>query len=113
MKLLVFILALAIVSPPLQAGFCDMDMGQNQETPQHMDGAADTGHDCCDEGDTDPQQEQGCDGKTHCAPCFVSAPVLPILAGMQLDRSPQHAESTLMDLILASRASPPFRPPIS
>jgi hypothetical protein len=78
-----------------------------------MDDTADAGHDCCDEADTDPQQERGCDGKTHCAPCFASAPALTAMARLQLDQSPQHSESKLKDLILASHSSPPFRPPIS
>jgi hypothetical protein len=113
MKFLVFILALAINAQPLQAGLCDMDMEENQETPQQVDGGAEAGHDCCDEGDADNQQEQGCEGKTHCSPCFVSAPLLPATARLQLDWSPQHTESALLSLALSSHSSPPFRPPIS
>lgn len=37
MKFLILFLVLAISAQPLQAGFCDMDMGKNQETPHHMD----------------------------------------------------------------------------
>ena len=113
MKLLVLILALAISTQPLQAGFCAMDMGKSQETPHQMDGATDTGHDCCDTDETDAQQEEGCDGNAHCAPCFVSTPVLPVMARLQLSWTPQYAESVLPNLALSNPTSPPFRPPIS
>jgi hypothetical protein len=113
MRLLALILALAISAQPLQAGFCDMDMGKGQETGHYMDDAADTGHDCCDTDDADLQQEQGCDGMAHCAPCFLSTPVLPVMTRLQLAWTPQHAESAWLDPVLANHSSPPFRPPIS
>ncbi|MGD9020348.1 MAG: hypothetical protein PVJ71_03420 [Lysobacterales bacterium] len=113
MRLLVFILVLAVSAQPLQAGFCDMDMENGQEKSHYDDGAIDDGHDCCDTDETDVQQEQGCGGNMHCAPCFVSAPVLPVMARLQLDWSPQNPQGMVSGLILAAHASPPFRPPIS
>ena len=48
MKFLILILVLAISAQPLQAGVCDMDMEQSQETTHPMDMSGSDGHDCCD-----------------------------------------------------------------
>ena len=58
MKFWVFILALAIITPPLQAGYCDMDTGKAQDMSQHMDHSMpdqsdNDSHSCCDSNDAD------------------------------------------------------------
>jgi hypothetical protein len=111
MKLLILFLVLAISAQPLQAGFCEMDMGKNQQTSHHMDKSNDAGHDCCDS--EDPDSQEGCDNGMNCGMCFVNASALPSV--MRFTPTWEHGYSTdfLSTLVLPSHSSPPFRPPIS
>ena len=121
MKILIFILVLAISAQPLQAGFCDMDLEKNQKTSHHMTDSDQEDsdqeisdqdrHDCCDSDQADSQD--GCDGQMNCGFCFASVPALP---GM-IRHNPVWANHYFMDYssaaVLPSHSTPLFRPPIS
>ncbi len=111
MKVLIFILVLAISAQPLQAGFCDMDMGKAQQKTHHMDKSEPGNHDCCDPDRTD--SPDGCDGGMNCGSCFLHASALPSV--MKFTPTWEHTYSLDIStgLVLPSHSSPPFRPPIS
>ena len=111
MKLLILFLVLAISAQPLQAGFCDMDMGKNQETPHHMDISDSEGHDCCDTDEADSQE--GCDSGMNCGMCFVSVSALPSIFKINASWGQPIYHQISSSATLPSHSSPLFRPPIS
>ena len=102
-------LVLMISTQPLQAGFCDMDMGQ--ETSHHTQQSDDTGHGCCDPGDSETQQ--GCDGNMHCGFCSANVPALPGALKVTTTWVTFYSPDLSSGIVLPSHSSPPFRPPIS
>jgi hypothetical protein len=111
MKLLILFLVLAISAQPLQAGFCDMELEKNPETPHHMDMSDSQGHDCCD---TDkPDSTEGCDNGMSCGMCFVSVSAIPSMLRIAPAWGLSSYHNFSSGLILPSYSSPPFRPPIS
>ena len=111
MKVLIFILVLAISAPPLQAGFCDMDMGKNQQKSHHMAKSEKADHDCCDPDRTD--SPEGCDSGMDCGFCFVHATALPSVMKFTPTWERIYSVNFSSGLVLPSHSSPPFRPPIS
>jgi hypothetical protein len=111
MKLLAFILVIALGAPPLQAGVCDMGADPGQETQQSTAHPGADDHDCCDTEKAD--EPEGCEGGMDCCPCYVSLSVLPTfprIAGGTLNTL---VADRLTGVLLPSHASPPFRPPIA
>jgi hypothetical protein len=111
MKLLILFLVLAISAQPLQAGFCDMELEKNQQTPHHMDMSDSQGHDCCDTDDSDTRE--GCDSGMNCGMCIVSVSALASIPKVTPVWSQPFYRNFPSGMILPSHSSPPFRPPIS
>jgi len=111
MKLLILFLVLAISAQPLQAGFCDMDMEESQETMQNMDMSETQGHDCCGTDEADSQE--GCDAGMNCGMCFVSVSVIPSIYKISASWGQPIYHEVSSGVTLPSHSSPPFRPPIS
>ena len=113
MRLLLFILTLAIVAQPLQAGFCAMEMGQGQsaDTMQHGDMPESDGHDCCDT--EEPGSDDGCKSGAHCGACVGGVSLLPQVLRIGSDWHYEYVLKLSDGDVLPSHASPPFRPPIS
>lgn len=111
MKLWILILALAISAQPLQAGVCDMEMEENQESIHLMDMSGKQGHDCCDTEDTDSRD--GCDAGMNCGMCFVSVSAIFDIPRVEPVWSRSVYRESSMGVILPSHSSPPFRPPIA
>jgi hypothetical protein len=109
MKFLILMLVLMISTQPLQAGFCDMDM--SQETSHLTQQSDDTGHDCCDPGDS--ETPQGCGGNMHCGSCSANVPALPDSLKVKPDWVNYYSPGLSSGVVLPSHSSPPFRPPIS
>lgn len=111
MKFLILILVLAISAQPLQAGVCDMDMEESQETAHPMDMSGSSGHDCCDTEET--ESDEGCGDGMNCCMCFVSVSALSSIPRViPLWSQPAYREAST-GVILPSHSSPPFRPPIA
>ena len=111
MKFLVLILVLAISAQPLQAGACDMDMEESQETTHHMDMSGSNGHDCCETEET--ETDEGCDTGMNCCMCFVSVSAISSIPRVvPLWSHPAYHEAST-GVMLPSHSSPPFRPPIA
>lgn len=116
MKFWSLILVLAIIAQPVQAGFCDMDMEMNQETPHHMvlsdpDESDRAGHDCC--GSDEPESSDGCGSDMDCGSCFAGVSAIPNLARIPVAFGHQHTPGLISGVVLPSHTSPLFRPPIS
>ena len=114
MRFLILILVMAISAQPLQAGFCDMDMEKNQETPHHMgqmDPSDSGGHDCCDTNDSDSQD--GCDSLMDCGFCIATVPAIPSMMKFGASWVHKYSAHFPSGFVLPSHSSPPFRPPIS
>ena len=109
MKFLTLLLVLVISAQPLQAGFCDMDLGQN--TSHHPEQADDTDHGCCDTDDSESLQD--CDGKMHCGFCSANASALPDTLKVKATWVNYYSPGLSSGVVLPSHSSPPFRPPIS
>lgn len=111
MRILVLVLVLAISAQPLQAGACDMGVGQSQEIGQDVDMSGSNDHDCCDSEETD--SDEGCSAGMHCGMCFVSVSAIhSIPRVVPFWSHPVYRESST-GAILPSHSSPPFRPPIA
>jgi hypothetical protein len=112
MRTLALILILAVVAQPLQAGYCDMDAGQDQASAaHHMDGETD-GHGCCDPGSSGSGAT--CKDDMNCRLCTAGVLVLPEFPRFDATPWPRPHLVALGDSrILPSHASPPYRPPIS
>ena len=111
MKFLAFILVLALSAPPLQAGVCDMDIEQSQESGQSMAHPGADDHACCDPEPVD--EPQSCEGGMDCCPCYVSASVLPTLPRVAAGPPSSLVADRLTGDLLPSHGTPPYRPPIS
>lgn len=111
MKLLILFLVLAISAQPLQAGFCDMGLEKDQQTPHHMDMSDSAGHDCCDSEKSD--SPEGCDGGANCGMCFVSVSAIPSIIKINASWGQPIYHEISSGVTLPSHSSPPFRPPIS
>jgi hypothetical protein len=111
MKLLILFLVLAITAQPLQAGFCDMELEKNPETPHHMDMSDSQGHDCCDTDE--PDSNEGCASGMNCGMCFASVSALPGIFKIASAWGHPIYQDFSSGVILPSHSAPPFRPPIS
>ena len=112
MKFLTFILVLLINIQPLQAGFCDMESGQ--EAPQTMEHSDDGNHDCCDSDESDDSDSQsGCDGMMHCGSCNASFSALPDILKFNARWVTNYSHGLSSGVELPSHSAPPFRPPIA
>ena len=111
MKVLIFILVLALSAPPLQAGFCDMDMEKGQQNMHHMDKSSHGKHGCCDPEEAD--SPHGCDSGMNCGFCFVHATALPHVMKFVPAWERIYSVDISSGLVLPSHSSPPFRPPIA
>jgi hypothetical protein len=109
MRFLILMLVLAISAQPLQAGSCDMDVGQ--EASHHSEQSEDTGHDCCDPDDS--ESPQGCDGNMNCGFCSANVPALSRTLKVTAVWANSHSPGITSGVVLPSHSSPPFRPPIS
>jgi hypothetical protein len=109
MKFLILMLVLTISAQPLQAGSCDMDMGQ--EASHHSEQSENTGHDCCDSDDS--ESPKGCDLNTHCGFCSANLSALPNTFKANSGWVNHYSPGLSSGLVLPSHSSPPFRPPIS
>ena len=111
MKYLTFVLVLLISIQPLQAGYCDMETGQ--EAPQTMDHSDDGSHDCCDSDDSDNSDFQSeCDGMMHCGSCHASVSTLPSILKFNTRWATSYSPELSSGFELPSHSTPPFRPPI-
>ena len=112
MKYLTFILVLLISIQPLQAGFCDMESGQ--EAPQTMDHSDEGNHDCCDSDDSDASDSQsGCDSMMHCGSCNAAFSALPSILKFNARWATNYSPELSSGFELPSHSAPPFRPPIA
>jgi hypothetical protein len=109
MKFLTLMLVMMISTQPLQAGFCDMDM--SQDNSHHPEQSEDTSHDCCDTDDS--ETPQGCDGNMHCGFCSANTSALPDTLKVKPTWVNYYSPNLLSGIVLPSHSSPPFRPPIS
>jgi len=111
MKTLTFILVLLISIQPLQAGFCDMESGQ--EAPQKMQHSDAGAHDCCDSDDADDSDSQsGCDSMMHCGSCNATVSTLPSILKLSARWATNYSPGLSSGVELPSHSAPPFRPPI-
>jgi hypothetical protein len=110
MKLLILFLIVAISAQPLQAGFCDMEMEEGQESSHHMEPSEQTGHDCC--GSDASGAQEGCDGEMNCGFCFASVSALPGMIRINATWTINFSPDISSGVVLPSHSSPPFRPPI-
>jgi len=111
MRILIFILVLAINIQPLQAGFCDMDMGKGQDSSHHMNHFDDENHDCCDSDDSGSQA--GCEGSAHCGPCQAFFSTLPSVYQFQSSWVGRYSPELSSNVVFPNNSAPPFRPPIA
>jgi hypothetical protein len=113
MKLLTLTLILAIITQPLQAGFCAMGVDQGSapamDTGTNMDHG--DGHDCCDT--EAPAAEVSCEGGAHCSHCTVASPALPSVFRVPVAWLANGAIRLSGGLLPPSHSSAPYRPPIS
>ena len=110
MKVLILFLVFAIGIQPLNAGFCNLDMGKSQPGQHQMDPSDHGGHDCCKSDGSD--SNDGCDNAMNCG-CFVHATAIPMVMKLVLTPEYSYSESFTTGLVLPSHSTPPFRPPIS
>ena len=109
MKYLVFILALLMAVPTVQAGCCGM--GEFQETAEM---SSDGGHDCCPETETpEPSEEPACGDENHCSGCLISMSAVPASILIIQHEKPNALFFTVIPDTIPSYSLPPFRPPIS
>ena len=113
MKLLAATLVFMIAAQPVQAGFCDMEMGSDAAAgpgQHHPEKAADD-HGCCDPSDGDDRLP--CSERMHCGSCSIGVAAIPI-AVLPAAAPEWTAPPALNIWVLApSHASPPYRPPIA
>ena len=77
MKLLAATLVFMIAAQPVQAGFCDMEMGSDAAAgpgQHHPEKAADD-HGCCDPSDGDDRLP--CSERMHCGSCSIGVAAIP------------------------------------
>ena len=112
MKFLAAFLVLMIAAQPVQAGFCDMDVGGDSPAAagqHHSDGASD-GHACCDKNDD--SDGPSCSDRMHCGSCATGvAALLPATLPASLPELGSPAPFA-GGVIAPAHAAPPYRPPI-
>jgi hypothetical protein len=113
MKFLAAILVCMIAAQPVQAGFCDMDMGRDSSPDagqqHHPDGPSD-GHACCDP--EDDSEGSTCSDRMHCGSCATGvAAILPayLPASLPVLAGPLPLSG---GVIAPAHDAPPYRPPI-
>ena len=108
MKFLVLILALLMAVPPVQAGVCAMNAGQESAA------MADQGHDCCPgESSEMADEDPACDGSSHCGACVTGTAAISSAVQNLFDWDVCLDGHPLAASLPPSHDSPPYRPPIS
>jgi hypothetical protein len=109
MKFMILFLILAISIQPLQAGFCDMEAGQ--DITHNMEHADDGNHDCCDSDDSGSLTE--CESMMHCGSCHAAYSSLPTIYKFNAGWVTHYFLGSSSGGVFPSHSAPPFRPPIA
>jgi hypothetical protein len=108
-KFIVLLLAIAIVTQPVQAGFCNLKM--NHDSSHHAGQVSDSAHKCCNPKQSG--QKQDCGGDMLCGSCPAGVSAIPVVYSV-VPVGPQHCPNDLCSGGLApSHSFPLLRPPIS
>ena len=109
MKYLVFILALIIAIPTVQAGACGM--GDVRDAVEQL---STDDHDCCPGGGGEPAEpETPCEDGNHCGACVTVSSALPATLLLLASVRPDASFDFTAEPVAPSHSIPPFRPPIS
>jgi len=109
MRLIILFLVLAISFPPLQAGYCEMETGEETSHQMHLgDGG---GHECCDS--EQPELQHDCGGDMLCGFCSASASSLPVVYNVGLASVQTHLRNASSGAIVPPHSLLVYRPPIS
>lgn len=101
-------LALMLAAPPVEAGACFMNAGQDASM------AAESGHDCCpNDNPGTADEDPACDGSVHCGACVSGTAAIPSAAQNLFFWENTLGGHSLAASLPPSHDSPPFRPPIS
>jgi len=113
MKTLILIIAILIAMPPVQAGSCDMDQGQEavQHAGMQHDGQGDTKHDCCDSDDDETAPD--CSDAMQCGHCSIGAPAIMMSLAKTIQWQHSYNCGFSEQCLPPTHSSPPFRPPIA